>query len=340
VAVISSHQPSTPFNWSNLRSFLRQSFRINPQLTIVGILMLFTFAGTLLGLIVDHRVITGVPAWVKPAKFAISLGIYSFTILWLLSFIQGHRRLVSLVTNATALFVIVEMVIITTQVIRGTTSHFNFSTPLDATLFQVMGTGAVLAWIMGAIVAILLLIQRMTDTAFAWSLRLGILLSLVGMAIAFLMTQPTTLQLAALHAGQPMKIVGAHSVGVADGGPGLPFLGWSTVGGDLRIPHFIGLHALQVLPFIGWFLSRRRFANLRTGHRVALIWTFGLSYLSLITLLTWQALRAQSIIAPDALTLQALAAIISATALAVIAIATHARMHAKVKVNNKHFKWP
>ncbi len=335
MAVISSHQPSTSFNWLNLRSVLRQSFRINPMLTVVGILLLFIFAGTLLGLIVDHRVITGVPAWIKPTKFAISLSIYSFTILWLLSFIQGHRRLVSLVTNTTALFAIVEMVIIISQVIRGTTSHFNFSTPLDATLFQVMGAGAVLAWIMGAIVAILLLMQRMTDPAFAWSLRLGILLSLVGMAVAFLMTQPTALQLAALHAGQPLKIIGAHSVGVADGGPGLPFLGWSTVGGDLRIPHFVGIHALQVLPFIGWFLARRRFASLRTGHRVALIWTFGLSYLSLITLLIWQALRAQSIIAPDVLTLQALVAIISATALAVIAIVVHARMRAEVSVESK-----
>ena len=335
MAVISSHQPLTSFNWLNLRSILRQSFRINPLLTVVGILLLCTFAGTLLGLIIDHRVITGVPAWVKPAKFAISLSIYSFTILWLLNFIQGHRRLVSLVTTITALFASGEMVIIITQVIRGTTSHFNLSTPLDATLFQVMGAGAVLAWIMGAIVAILLLMQRMTDPAFAWSLRLGILLSLVGMAVAFLMTQLTALQLAALHAGQPVTIIGAHSVGVADGGPGLPFLGWSTVGGDLRIPHFIGIHALQVLPFIGCFLSLRRFASLRTGHRVALIWTFGLSYLSLITLLIWQALRAQSIIAPDALTLQALAAIISATALAVIAIVAHARMHAEVGVENK-----
>jgi hypothetical protein len=61
---------------------------------------------------------------------------------------------------------------------------------------------------------------------------------------------------------------------------------------------------------------------------VALIWTFALSYLSLIVLLTWQALRAQSIVAPDALTMQVLAAIISAAALAVLAIVMQARINA------------
>lgn len=306
-------------------ALLRTYFAINPLLTLFGVTMILTCIGTLVGIVVDHRVITGMPAWVKPAKFAISFGVYTFTFLWLLTFIQGHKRLVSIVTNVIALTATIEMVIIIVQVIRGTTSHFNFSTPLNGIFFEIMGTGVVIFALMNVIVAILLLSQRMPDPVFAWSLRLGLLLFIVGMCVAFLMLLPTPAQMVALHAGRHSLIIGAHSIGVVDGGPGLPFLGWSTTGGDLRIGHFVGMHALQVLPLFGRWIASRRSSMLRSGHRVALVWTASLSYLGLVGLLTWQALRAQPLIAPDALTLQALASLLSAMALVVILILAHAR---------------
>ena len=98
----------------------------------------------------------------------------------------------------------------------------------------------------------------------------------------------------------------------------MPFVGWSTEGGDLRIPHFVGLHALQVLPLFWWLFLRRRSGLLREGHRVALVWTVGTTYLGLVGLLTWQALRAQPIVAPDADMLKAFAILISVTVLLVV----------------------
>ncbi len=312
-------------HWSPIK-LVRAGFAINPLMTLIGAFMCMMFIGALIGIFVDHRMITGVPGWVKPAQFAISFSVYEFTFLWLLTFIQGHRRLLRVLTNSIATITVIEIALMSVQVIRGTTSHFNVSTPFDTTVYVIMGVSVAILSLMNVAVEILLLFQCLPDRAFAWSLHLGMLLFIVGLSIGFLMLLPTPAQMAARNAGMRIPIAGAHSVGVLDGGPGLPFLGWSTTGGDLRIPHFVGLHSLQLLPLFGWLISRHRFSWLSSGHRSALVWTAFLSYLGLIGLLTWQALRAQPLIAPDALTLGALAGLVGATALVATAIVVHARM--------------
>lgn len=301
-----------PLNW------LGRAWQLNRPLTLLGLLMVATFAATLVGIIVDPQVITGTPAWVKPAKFAISVAIYSFTFVWLLTFVQGRRRLVALAANVTAATLLIEMLVIVGQVLRGTTSHFNVSTPLNATLWSTMAFAIITLWFAGLLLAGLLLVQRLPDAAFAWSLRLGMLVALVGMALAFLMTSgPTPTQLAAMEAGGPATTIGAHSVGVEDGGPGLPFVGWSTIGGDLRVAHFVGLHALQVMPLAGWLLAR---LGLGMRRRLGLVWVTGLGYLGLTLLLAWQALRGQSLIAPDGLTLGVLAALVASVLVAAVVV--------------------
>jgi hypothetical protein len=305
-----------------MRPLLDRVLALNRALTVLGAVMLVTFLATVVGIFVDPRVITGVPAWVKPAKFAISISVYAFTFAWLLGFVEGHSRLVRLIANVTVVSMAVEMVAIITQVARGTTSHFNISTPFNSFVWMSMGAFIVLVWAMNLPLAILLIRQRMTDRAFAWSLRLGVLISFVGMAVAFLMVRPTPQQVAAISGGYGPRIAGAHSVGVADGGPGLPFVGWSTIGGDLRVGHFIGLHALQVLPVLGWLLSRRKgvLAFLSAVDRLALVWTGGWAYLGLVALVVWQAMRGQPVIRPDAATIAAAAALAGgvATSIAII----------------------
>lgn len=153
------------------------------------------------------------------------------------------------------------------------------------------------------------------------------LISFVGMAVAFLMTSgPTPQQQARMEAGEPVIAIGAHAVGVEDGGPGLPFVGWSTEGGDLCAPHFVGLHGMQALPLVGWLLGwpaiRRRLSG---GHRVVLVSLWGLGYLGLTLLLTWQALRGQSIIAPDGATWAALLGLMGSFLVGVALTVAHGR---------------
>lgn len=115
------------------RGTLRSAWATNPPLTFTGTAMLLVV--TLVGLVIDPRVITRAPAWLKPAKFAISISVYSFTLLWLLTFVRRHERAVRLISWITAVALGVEMVLIAGAAAARTTSHFNISTPLHGTVW-------------------------------------------------------------------------------------------------------------------------------------------------------------------------------------------------------------
>jgi hypothetical protein len=319
---MTSTTPSLPtfsnVSRSTLRTLISRMWAFNGALTFSALLYALLIPIYIVAAIADPRLITGAPAFVKPLKFILSLAIYVSTFLWLLTLVKGRRRWVQIAANVTSIGLLIEIVIITMQAIRGTASHFNNITPLDAMLFSTMGILIVLVAVMNLLLGIWLLIQRMPDSVSAWGVRLGVLISFVGMIIAFLMTSgPTPIQRAQMETGQIVTAIGAHSVGVEDGGPGLPFVGWSTTGGDLRAPHFVGLHAMQVLPLFAFALTRSSMRRrLSQGRRTALVIVGGLGYLALVMLLTWQALRGQPVIAPDALTLSAYTALIGSIALA------------------------
>jgi hypothetical protein len=314
-------QLTPQLRWLTKLQQIHRPFFVSGVVTVI--LALFFLAGIFL----DSRYITGAPAWLKPLKFSLSIIIYTFTMLWFLSLIDTTKRWRSrMVTILGWVFVITftaEWVAIITQTIRGTTSHFNVATPFDAALWGIMAVAIMVLFIANFFVAALLLTQRFSNPVITWGLRLAMLITIVGLGQGYLMTSPTALQMAGWQGGEPISIIGAHSVGVPDGGPGLPVLNWSTTGGDLRVGHFIGMHALQIIPFIAWFISRRR--RLRAAQQVRLIWTAALGYLGLVILVTWQALRAEPLIAPSSLTLSVLAGLVAVTLISTVLIISPAR---------------
>lgn len=294
---------------TNLLSRAQQGLQLLWQadrvLTATGLAMLPLLAIFLVGLAVDSRVVTGAPVWLKPAKFAASFAIYTLTLAWAFSYLRDWRRVRAVAGWTTAIVLIVEMAIIAAQAARGTTSHFNFSTPLDEGLFAIMGAAIALQTLTSMGAAIALWRARFDDAAMGWALRFGLTIAILGASTGGLMVQPTEAQLAALGASTPVAVVGAHTVGAVDGGPGLPGTGWSLEHGDIRVAHFAGLHAFQALPFVALLLRRRNWDAL-ARTRATLV--ASVSYAALIAILLWQALRGQSIVRPDATTLEALGA--------------------------------
>lgn len=309
-----------------VRSLLREMWAASAPLTAAGMLMLVVLVASVIGLLADPRSVTGAPVWLKPAKFAISTAIYMLTLAWLFTVLPEWRRTRQVVGWVTAVVLVLEVAIIDVQAWRGTTSHFNVGTRLDGVLFSIMGVAIVVQTLTSIAVAVALWRQRFEDRAFGWALRWAMSLTIVGASTGGLMTQPTRAQLEAVRAGGRLTVAGAHTVGAPDGGPGLPGTGWSVEHGDLRVPHFVGLHAIQLLPLLALAIRRRHLPDVVS---IRLVTVATASYASLFGILLWQALRAQSITRPDLATLTVLAAWATLTAVGAWVAATRQRRLAR-----------
>ncbi len=208
----------------------------------------------------DDGVVLGIDRLIKPFKFAVSIGIYSWTFAWFLAYIQSSkmaRVLAWLVTISMA----VEIIPITLQSLRGTLSHYNVEDALGIAMFSLMGTFIAINTVCAVVLAGALLwkAQAKLSKEYLLGVRLGMVLFLVGSAVG-----------GALVSNQ------GHTVGAADGGPGLPLVNFSSEAGDLRVAHALGLHAMQGVPLFAFFLLTA--TGLRGGKAQFAISMFALAW--------------------------------------------------------------
>lgn len=304
---------------------LKRAFAWHRPLMAVAALMLLCATVCLLGAAVDPRQVGGAEVWLKPLKFSLSILIYSVTWAWLIAHLPRFRKAAHTAGTVIAVALAVEQIAIVAAAASGTTSHFNVSTPVSTALWGIMAVSITVLYVATFVTTIMLFWMPLPTVSLTVAVRAGAALALVGLGLAFLMTGPTAQQL-----DDYQGIVGAHTVGVADGGPGLPVLGWSTVAGDLRIPHFVGMHALQLIPLFAIALDLlapriRMLADDRVRTRLVIVAAsaFGAALL----VLTAQALVGQSIVRPDGGILGAGWSVLGAALAATVAVLVGAARH-------------
>jgi hypothetical protein len=272
---------STMFHYEPMKilSVIKVLSARNPVLFNVAIVHLILFLAMLGVFPFDTRTVLGISPWIKPMKFALSIAVYTATVAWLLHDLPISQRAKRIVSWGIAVAMLVEMALIVLQAARGVPSHFNNSSPFNALVFATMGVMIVFNTVLVGYMAIQFYrTSPLLPAAYLWGIRLGLTIFILASLEGFVMVGRLS-----------------HAVGVADGGPGLPFTNWSTQGGDLRIAHFIGMHALQVIPLVGYLLSRSGVAA-RLPRPLAWLWVFAMIYGAVAVLLFLQALAGRPLI--------------------------------------------
>ena len=210
--------------------------------------------------IIDPRLFNTAPVWAKPTKFFLSIGVFALTAAWYYGYVVPEWRdrallkISAWVLIATGSF---ETLYIAFRAARAEASHYNGDSLAGAVLYALMGLGAVL--LVGTVLPLAWSIWRRPaaglDPFYRRAVITGLMLTfaLGGVLGAYMSAQP------------------GHSVG-AEGGH-FPLFGWNRLGGDLRIAHFLGIHAEQILPLFAWIVARRL-----PGGRAVAFWTFTLVF--------------------------------------------------------------
>lgn len=251
---------------------IKELFSRNPLLARMG--LFFLLLSVFLGLYatVNEEQVLGINSMIKPLKFALSTWVYAWTMAYLLFHVNNQSR-VKWYSILATMVMLYENGVITIQAFRGKLSHFNQTELVGGILYALMGL--LIVWLTTAtlVVSLRFIFQKTTTISkpFALSIKIGLMLFVI---FSFM--------------GGYMSIINSHNVGGKIGEAGLSFLNWSTLFGDLRVAHFFGIHSLQVIPLLGFYVS----TNIKNESKASLIiWLGAMLYLGFVCFTMIQAIN-------------------------------------------------
>ena len=221
----------------NPRLWWAEALQRERALSLFALFMAMAMLPTLVALGLDERMFRGVSIWAKPLKFMASLSLFAISTAWFMGLLpaaQRARTALRLVVWTIVIAGTAEVAYISLQAALGQASHYNTSSLFHKVAYQLMGLGALSLMLTQPLLAWQIAKHGATNLNPAW--RDAVVL---GLAMTFVRGVGAA---APLASAQPPA------------GPGLPVLGWQLGGGDLRPAHFIGSHAQQFIPLLGWLL--------------------------------------------------------------------------------------
>ena len=223
----------------------------------------------------------GPVSWRKPIEFGISGGLTTISLVWVLARVRPNTLAGWTVAITVACFV-PETALIGLQQWRGVPSHFNYASSLDSMVFSLMGIliGIVVVGI--AVLTVWVFAAPRADPATTAAIRVAMLLLLIGQGLGGI--------LLANGFANTGPIGDASVVGVA---------------GQLKVPHAVALHGLQMLLVLAALLER---SALTAARRMRAVILCAVGYTILILVSALQAFGGRAPLDLSALALVASAA--------------------------------
>jgi hypothetical protein len=237
-------QPTTPTpeaGWGTLRTI----YRDEPVLMIFATILVAMMVPTYFSYLVETRLFNGINVWIKPLKFQSSAALFLLTLALFMPFLdrsQRERNAVKAAIWIISVFLLLEILYIMFRASRAEASHFNRDNMIGIILYAWMGITILISTVLSGWIGWLILKSKETiarpDLRYAIGVGLVLGTALGSITAIYMSTQ-----------------TGHWVGGVRNDATGSFFFGWSRTGGDLRVAHFIGLHAMQGIPLIGWLTS-------------------------------------------------------------------------------------
>jgi hypothetical protein len=243
---------------------LRRMMADEPRFTLLGLVLAAALVPVFAAMALDDRLYQGVNVWVKPAKFLVSLSLYTLTLAFFARYLppgMTARRGYRVYAAVVVLCILAEMAWIGGAAAYGVGSHFNRSTPAMEVLYGLMGVFAVTLTSASLVYGIAMLRHRAAPVAPALRLAIGL-----GLVLTFVLTVPVAMTMANGT---------GHLVGTPLTGALLPVMGWSREVGDVRVAHFLATHAMHALPLVGLA------ALALPGRAAGAVWAGAVLYIAL-----------------------------------------------------------
>ncbi|MFD1938462.1 hypothetical protein ACFSKW_44010 [Nonomuraea mangrovi] len=279
-----------------------------------AVLLLASSAFHLLVYAVDGGGWDGPVSWRKPILFGFAFGVTLISLVWIAARSGLGRRQGGWLVGTLSVASVLETGLIDLQRWRGVPSHLNFGTPFDAAVSAALAVVAIVGLI-PAIVVVTVLAWRRFDGA--PSMRLAVR---SGLAVLLL----TLVSGAAL-------IANGRAIGLP---PQVRDLSIFGVAGQLKVPHAVTLHAVQVLPVLAGVLALSAWSEV---VRVRLVAVAALGYGGVVLV---SVLQAAAGLAPADLTVvSGVVLVVSVAALAGAGVAAVGRLSRRRMVAAVRVAW-